>query len=469
MFNVKKIHFIGICGTLMGNAAVYFQKSGYEVRGSDRTFYPPISYLIKDSGMVVYEGFSPENLNWQPDLVIVGNAISRGNTELEFVLDQKMNYLSLPEALKYFFIDKKDSIVVTGTHGKTTTTTMLSEIFEQAERSPSYMIGGIPSGKDSGFAAGTGNEVILEGDEYDTAFFDKRSKFLHYKPKTVILNNIEYDHSDIYNNIEEIKLTFKRLVNIVPSSGHLVANYDDANVREVTAKNFSHLESFGQSSDCRWRITEIRHTATHTIFIIAGPDGFNEKFTVAPCGDYQVYNFTAAIIVSLLYGLNLQRLKYSVLNFCGVKRRLEKRGVINECPVIEDFAHHPTAIGNVITEVRRQYPGKKILAAFEPRSNTTRRRIFQKELAEVFALADLAIIGKIDRPEALADDDRLDTVKLVNDIEAAGKQAIYQPDVDIILKVIKATVDDEWVCLIMTNGAFDGLFQKLGFKAANSD
>ena len=462
MFNIKKIHFIGISGTLMGNAAIYLQRQGYEIRGSDKAFYPPIGDMLKNEKMFLYEGFDEKNLDWKPDLVIIGNAISRGNPEAERTLNERMNFMALPELLKYMFIKDKNSIVVSGTHGKTSTTSIISKIFTDAGKDPSYLIGGIPVGSDTGFKNGNGDYFIIEGDEYDTAFFDKRPKFVHYKPHCLIINNIEFDHGDIYRDIDHIKLEFSRLVNIVPANGLIIANYDERNVRDVTAKAYTPVASFGQGKDCLWQIRNVKNEGSKTGFDLYKAGELVISPVMKRCGIYQLYNFTAGIIASLFYGLDKNTILDTLETFEGVKRRMEHRGFVNGAELIEDFAHHPTAVKNVLTEVREEYPEKKIIAAFEPRSNTTKRNIFQAELGEALSIADDIIIGKIDREDQLAPDEKLDMNKLLGDIKAKSKTAVHYDDSGEIAEYIKSKADADSVILIMTNGSFDGIFKKLG-------
>ncbi len=462
MFNVKKIHFIGISGTLMGNAAIYLSRQGYEVRGSDKAFYPPIGDMLRNEKMFLYEGFDEKNLDWEPDLVIIGNAISRGNPEAEKTLNDRMNFMALPELLKYMFIGSKNSVVVSGTHGKTSTTSIISKIFTDAGKDPSYLIGGIPVGSDTGFKNGGGDYFIIEGDEYDTAFFDKRPKFVHYKPHCLIINNIEFDHGDIYRDLDHIKLEFTRLVNIVPGNGLIIANYDEQNVRDVTGKAFTPVASFGQSGECLWQIRNVKNEGRETSFDLfkAGEPVISP--VVKRCGIYQIYNFTAGIIASLFYGLDKTTILDTLKTFDGVKRRMEHRGFVNGAELIEDFAHHPTAVKNVLAEVRGRYPDKKIIAAFEPRSNTTKRNIFQNELAEALSIADEVVIGKIDREDQLSAEEKLDMNKLLEDIRAKGKTAVHYNESGDIADYIKYSADENSVIIIMTNGSFDGLFKKLG-------
>lgn len=462
MLNIKKIHFIGICGTLMGNAAVSLKKSGYDVRGSDKAFYPPISDMLKNERMETFDGFSEKNLDWGPDLVIIGNAISRGNPEAERTLNERFNYMALPELLKYMFIKDKNSIVVSGTHGKTSTTSVIAKIFTDAGTDPTYLIGGIPVGLSSGFKNGEGNYFIIEGDEYDTAFFDKRPKFVHYRPHCLIINNIEFDHGDIYRDIDHIKLEFTRLVNLVPGNGRIVANYDEQNVIDVTANAFTDIDSFGMSDKCKWKIKNITHDAGKTSFDLYRENELVISPVVKRCGKYQVYNITASIIASLFYDLDKKVILKTLEIFEGVKRRMEYRGTVNGATLIEDFAHHPTAIKNVLTEMREEFPDKKIIAAFEPRSNTTKLNTFQKELAEALSIADDVIVGKIDREHLLTIEEKLDMNKLLNDIKSQGKAAVHYDESSDIAEYIKKSADKDSVIIIMTNGSFDGLFGMLG-------
>ena len=462
MFRYKKIHIIGVCGTLTGNCAVFLKEKGYEVRGSDKAFYEPMAGLLKNNDIFTYNGFDAANLDWNPDLVVIGNAVSRGNAEVEKVLNEKLNYISVPELIKYEFIENRDSVVVSGTHGKTSTTTIISEIFEDASYYPSYIIGGIPSGKESGFKAGKGKHVILEGDEYDTAFFDKRSKFLHYKPKYLLINNIEFDHSDIYNSIEEIELTFKRVINIVPGNGKIIANFDDKRVACLCQKSFCEVESYGQNSSCDWLIKDIEQDSEFTSFSI-NYKGSEYRLKVKRCGLYQIYNFTAAFILAKLNGIDTSVISKTLLNFSGVKRRFDIRGEFNKALVVEDFAHHPTAIANVIKEVKDRFSGKKLTAVFEPRSNTTRRNIFFNELLNAFSFADEVIIGKIDRIELLDESDRLDINNLIKSLNDNKVSAVHEPDTDTIIDILKKSASEDRVFLIMSNGSFDNIFKKMGF------
>lgn len=462
MFDIKKIHFIGISGTLMGNAAIYLSRQGFEVRGSDKAFYPPIGDMLKNEKMFLYEGFDRKNLDWKPDLVIIGNSISRGNPEAERTLDEKLSFMALPELLKYMFIKDKNSIVVSGTHGKTTTTSIISKIFTDAGKDPSYLIGGIPVGSDTGFKNGGGDYFIIEGDEYDTAFFDKRPKFVHYKPHCLIINNIEFDHGDIYRDIDHIKLEFSRLVNIVPGNGLIVANFDEQNVRDVVVKAHTPVASFGTGEGCEWRIMNVKHEDVLTRFDLVKNGELIVSPAVRRCGSYQLYNLTAGIISALFYGLDKAQVVRSIESFQGVKRRMEYRGKVNSAPLIEDFAHHPTAVRNVLREVRDEFGGKKLIAAFEPRSNTTKRNIFQDELAEALSIADDIVIGKIDREDQLTADEKLDMNKLLSDLKAKGKSAVHYDDSGEVAEYIKSKADADSVILIMTNGSFDGIFKKLG-------
>lgn len=460
MLHFKKVHITGICGTLTGNVAVFLKHKGFEIRGSDSQFYPPISDMLVRENIFTYDSFSETNLDWKPDLVVIGNAISRGNPEAELVLEKKLNYISVSELIKHEFIGNKKSIVVSGTHGKTTTTSILSYVFLDNGYDPSYIIGGIPSFANNGFRYSDGEMSVIEGDEYDTAFFDKRSKFIHYKPDFLIVNNIEFDHADIFNSIDDILTTFKRVINIVPRNGYIIANSDDSNVMEVCKNNHTQLITYGKNSSADFIISNIKYDDSKTSFDLKYKNKvFN--ITVPECGMYQIYNMTATFITSYLYGISEDKIIKSLSNFRGVKRRLEMRGEINSCPIIEDFAHHPTAIKGVLSEIKRRYADKKILAVFEPRSNTTRRNIFQNELRDSLSLANEVIIGKINR-ESQLDDDKLDVGRIISELAEQNIKCQQIADSSDIAKYIKDTVNEDYVCIIMTNGSFDGLFTKLG-------
>lgn len=452
----KKIHFIGICGTAMGAVAAMLKDIGYEVSGSDQNVYPPMSTFLEGKGIQLMFGFKPENLAHKPDLVVVGNAISRGNIELEQVLDDRLYYLSLPETLKTFFLRKSHNLVVTGTHGKTTTTSLLTWIFEATQQKPSYLIGGIPLNLQQGCKRQEGKHWILEGDEYDTAFFDKRSKFLHYLPELVIINNVEFDHADIYANLDAIKLTFRRLVDIVPRNGMIVLNADDPNCIEVTRHAHAQIMEVGFSENAAARITDVRTSPEGSTFRF-----MDHEFRIPLYGKHNVGNAAMAIAAAHFYQIPLKAIAEALLGFKGIKRRMEVKAEFKGVTILDDFGHHPTALRETISAIRSRYPNRRLWALFEPRSNTTRRAVFQKELPEALALADGVFISQVARLEQIPEKDRLNPEKVSADINAAGVPSYYEADASTIVQKLCPQVKSGDVIAVFTNGGFDGIHEKL--------
>jgi UDP-N-acetylmuramate: L-alanyl-gamma-D-glutamyl-meso-diaminopimelate ligase len=453
---VQRIHFLGICGTAMGAVAAAFRELGFTVTGSDDNVYPPMSTFLETKGIKLSAGFRPENIPADADLVVVGNALCRGNPELEAVLDRKIPYCSLPETLKDFFLQGKSNIVVTGTHGKTTTSSLMTWIFREADCDPGFLIGGIARDLGQGAAFGHSDYFILEGDEYDTAFFDKRSKFLHYLPETVVINNIEFDHADIFLNLDEIKLSFRRLVNIVPGKGSIFVNADDPNCAEVVTKSLSQVFTVGFKEDATHRITDVRYHNTGSDFVLC-----DHRFQSPLMGEFNVRNAAMAISVALAYRLPVEIIQSALERFAGVARRQEIRGEVNGIKVIDDFGHHPTAIRETLSALRYRYPGQKILAIFEPRSNTTRRAIFQTALPEALKLADVVILARVARLDQLPPDDRLSPERVVQTIQACGIPAFYEPHVEDILHRVKPLAKPGDVIVVFSNGGFEGIHQRL--------
>jgi UDP-N-acetylmuramate: L-alanyl-gamma-D-glutamyl-meso-diaminopimelate ligase len=453
---IRHVHFIGICGTAMGAVAAAMRAQGYTVTGSDAAVYPPMSTFLESKGIKLSEGYRPENLPTDADLIVVGNAISRGNPEIEAVLNRKLYYLSLPETLKQFFLRGKHNLVVTGTHGKTTTTSLLTWILQSAGLNPAYMIGGIAKNLGQGSSLHDSKHVVLEGDEYDTAFFDKRSKFLHYLPELVIVNNIEFDHADIFDNLDAIKLSFRRMLNIVPENGMVLINGDDKNCIDVAENCRAQLVEVGFSPNASRHIRDVSYDPHGSHFTL-----LDTRFTIQSVGEYNVRNTAMAISAAHFYGVPLEVIAKAVSAFEGVKRRQEVRGEVRGITVIDDFGHHPTAIRETLRGLRHQYPGRRLWAIFEPRSNTTRRAIFQHELPAALAEADGAILAQVARLEQLATDDRLDPAQVVKDIAAAGRPAFYEPDVTAIIARLKPLARENDVIVILSNGGFGGIHERL--------
>jgi UDP-N-acetylmuramate: L-alanyl-gamma-D-glutamyl-meso-diaminopimelate ligase len=415
-----------------------------------------MSTFLEVKGIQISSGFRPENLPAELDLVVVGNALCRGNPELEAVLDRKLLYRSLPETLKDFFLQGKTNIVVTGTHGKTTTTSLIAWIFREAGCDPGFLIGGIARDLAQGAAFGHSNFFILEGDEYDTAFFDKRSKFLHYLPETVVINNIEFDHADIFPSLDEIKLSFRRLVNIVPSRGSIFVNADDANCAEVVTKSLSQVFTVGFKENATHRIITARYDDLGSEFVL-----HDHEFRSSLIGEFNVRNAAMAVSVALAYRLPIKVIQSALARFAGVARRQELRGEANGIKVIDDFGHHPTAIRETLLALRHRYPGQKIWAIFEPRSNTTRRAIFQTALPDALKFADGVILARVARLDQLPLGDRLDPERVVQMIRAGGIPAFYEPHVDDILQRVKPLAKPGDIIVVFSNGGFEGIHQRL--------
>ena len=452
---IKNVHFIGICGTAMGAVAAAMQEQGYHVTGSDSEVYPPMSTFLEEKGVQLTAGYSAANLPENADLIVVGNAISRGNPELEAVLSKRLRYISLPETLKQFFLSGKHNLVVTGTHGKTTTTSLLTWILQCAGLAPAYLIGGIAKNLGQGCSLHPSRHVVIEGDEYDTAFFDKRSKFLHYLPELVIVNNLEFDHADIFKDLDEIKTSFRRLMNIVPENGIVLVNADDENATDIAHSSRAPVLSVGFSENSARRIEDTVY-ASGAKFRLLETD-----FSIQIPGEFNVRNAAMAISAAHFYGVPLTTIQEAVASFEGVKRRQEVRGNAKGITVIDDFGHHPTAISQTLRAMRHQYPGRKIWAIFEPRSNTTRRAVFQESLPAALAEADGVLLSKVARLEKLPEDNRLNPMKVVDDIARLGKPAFYEAGVSEIIARLKPLVKSGDIVTVFSNGGFDNIHHRL--------
>ena len=452
----KKVHFIGVCGTAMGSVAAAMKAKGYDVSGSDENVYPPMSTFLEQEGVVIQKGYKREHVPDDADVVVIGNAISRGNEEAETTLEKKCLYQSLPEVLKEHFLRGKRNLVVAGTHGKTTTTSILTWLLENAGKNPSHMIGGIPKNLGKGARFTDSDFVVLEGDEYDTAFFDKRSKFLHYLPEVAVINNIEFDHADIYDSIDEIKLTFSRLLRIVPRNGMAYVNADDANCLDVckTAPAPITLVGFAEHADVR--IEDVDYQETGSAFTLRG-----ERYHIPMSGEFNVRNAAMAACAALFSGLSADEVREGLESFEGIARRQELRGEVNGIKVIDDFAHHPTAIELAVKALRQQYDGARLWVIFEPRSNTTRRNIFQKELAQALSGADLAVVSGVPDPQKVEEEDRLDPSRLIDDINSLGNKGFYRETVGEIVDLVKDRAEYGDVVAVLSNGGFDGIHTKL--------
>jgi len=422
-----------------------------------------MSTFLESLGIPVFQPFAEENLATAPDLVVVGNAISRGNPELEFVLDRRLPMISMPELIHREFLRGRSSLVIAGTHGKTTTTSMTAWIFEVAGRKPSFLVGGIAENFQSSFAVTEGSEFIIEGDEYDSAFFDKGPKFLHYFPDAVILTSVEFDHADIYRDLDAVKFAFKRLVNLVPRRGKILAWDGDRNVDECVERAYCTVERYGFDPGSHWRIENVRHGSDATQWsVVRGGEHFAD-FEFSLAGDYNVLNATAAAALADAYGIGATTIAEALRSFRSVKRRLEVRAEVDGITVIEDFAHHPTAIRATLEALRNRYAGRRLWAVLEPRSNTLRRNVFQKELLESLSLADRVVLASVyfKPTDALGVDERLDVEALCAQLTQRGIAAQQLPDADAIVSAIAPEARPGDVVAILSNGGFGGIYEKL--------
>jgi UDP-N-acetylmuramate: L-alanyl-gamma-D-glutamyl-meso-diaminopimelate ligase len=454
-------HLSGIGGSAMTPLAGMLAASGHRVTGSDAGVYPPASTLLESLGIAWKNGFDAANLEPAPDIVVIGNALSRGNPEVESVLDNKIPYRSLPQTLEEFFLPGHDSLVVTGTHGKTTTTSMLSWILHHAGRHPNFLIGGVAENFGRSFGLGGGKEFVLEGDEYDSAFFDKAPKFLHYHPEEMILTSLEFDHADIYENLAAIELQFRRLVNLVPGSGRIIAWGESETVRGVLQKAYCPVETYGFAPGVDWMAgdLEIRDGQTHFRISRGGKEVARIKMDLA--GRHNVLNATAAAAIAHGRGVSGEAIASAMAEFRGVLRRLEIKGESSGVLVVDDFAHHPTAIRATIDAARHRWPGRKLWAVFEPRSNTMRRKVFEKNLADSLATADAAVLGAVNRANLLSDEERMSPARVLESIIKAGKSAAGFDSADEIAEYLASETRPGDLVLVMSNGSFDGLCGKL--------
>ena len=440
----------------MGSVAAALCDRGFSVTGSDENIYPPMSTFLEKKGVALQEGYRAENIPADVDVVVVGNAIKRGNPEVEAVLNRKFFYLSLPEVLKDYFLRGRHNLVVTGTHGKTTTTALLAWIMETAGRKPGYLIGGLPKNLGQGARLNDSKYFVIEGDEYDTAFFDKRSKFIHYLPELVIVNNIEFDHADIFNNLDEIKLSFRRLLNVVPQNGMVLLNGDDHNCVEVARDCLAQMIEVGFSENCAQRIRDAAYSSDGSRFNLG-----DDSFEISLIGEFNVRNAAMAATAARFYDVPSAKIRAALKSFSGIARRQEVRGEARGVIVIDDFGHHPTAIGQTLHALRHRYPGHRIWAIFEPRSNTTRRAVFQQQLPDALKVADGVFIAQVAKLEQIPQEERLKPEAVVDAIAAAGRPAFYEKNADAIVDRIVPMLQRDDIVAVFSNGGFDNIHEKL--------
>jgi UDP-N-acetylmuramate: L-alanyl-gamma-D-glutamyl-meso-diaminopimelate ligase len=457
---VTRIHLIGICGTAMATLAAMLKQKSFDVRGSDENVYPPMSDFLAQQGITILQGYRPEHISGDLDMVVIGNAISRGNPELEEVLDRKIRYCSLPEAIRDHFLWAARSVVVAGTHGKTTTTSLAGWLLAHGGADPSVLVGGIVENFDGSYRIGGGREFVIEGDEYDSAFFDKTAKFLKYLPDIAVIGNVEFDHADIYPDLDSIRLAFQRLVNLVPRRGLLLLGADNADALALRERALCRVETFGLSAGADWQAHDVRADGASTTFSLRRGGTPSGVFHVPLLGAFNVRNALAAIAVGAAVGLNLDTMAEGLRTFRGIRRRMQLRGTTAGVAVYDDFAHHPTAIAETLDGVRSAFPGRRVWAIFEPRSATSCRRVFQQEFVQALGRADRVVLPAVFR-STLPDEERLSPEAMAEDLRRAGHKAQYIPQVDDIVRAVSKDARDGDLVVIMSNGGFDNIHRKL--------
>jgi UDP-N-acetylmuramate: L-alanyl-gamma-D-glutamyl-meso-diaminopimelate ligase len=456
------VHLVGACGTGMAALACLLRDLGVEVSGSDAGVYPPMSDVLDRLGVRLREGYSPENLDPAPDLVVIGNAISRGNPEAELVLDAGLPYASLPEALAGLFLAGRRVMAVAGTHGKTTTASMLAFLLDRAGRSPSFFVGGQPRDLPAPARLGSGEDFVVEADEYDSAFFDKEPKFLHYRPRVVVVGSVEYDHADIYPDVESIVLRFRRLLRGVPRAGRVLLGADDARARSLAEHAYSPVETFGFGPDADWRAEDLEETGEGAKFVLRGPGGVGPlPARLRVSGTFNVRNAVAAVAAASAAGVPASESIAMLCEFSGVQRRLQLRDDVAGVRLYDDFAHHPTAVAGALRALRGREHGRRLVAVLEPRSNTMRRRVFQGDLAEALAGADEVLLAPVHRAEGVAEDDRLDPSALARELCERGVEARAFASTAEIVEALSTSLRQGDSVLVMSNGAFDDLHRRV--------
>jgi UDP-N-acetylmuramate: L-alanyl-gamma-D-glutamyl-meso-diaminopimelate ligase len=450
----------------MASLAGMLQYQGHRVTGSDAAAYPPMSDQLRAMGIAIAEPYAAANLEPRPDLVVVGNAISRGNLELEHVLDARIPFCSMASLLHDEFLTGRESLVVAGTHGKTTTTSMLAWIYEVASRTdaafaPSFLIGGVAENFGTSFMVRDTRPFILEGDEYDTAFFDKGPKFLHYFPDAAILTHVEFDHADIYADLDAVKTAFKRLVNLIPGRGRIVAFDGSVNVTECVAKAFCRVERYGFDSASHWRVSAMRHEGASSAWTLHCAGEFFAELTLPIAGEHNALNATAAAALAAGQGVPASAIVEALATFRSVKRRLEVRAEVAGVTIIDDFAHHPTAIRETLRALRGAYPGRRLWAVLEPRSNTLRRSVFAEALGESLALADAVMLAAVFRAESIPFSERLHPDEVAAALTVRGIPAAVHADAAAIVAALNPQLRPGDVVAILSNGGFGGIYELL--------
>jgi UDP-N-acetylmuramate: L-alanyl-gamma-D-glutamyl-meso-diaminopimelate ligase len=460
--SARRIHLIAICGVAMSALAGMLKERGYEVSGSDDNVYPPMSTVLERLGIAIRQGFCAGNLADRPDLVVVGNKVSRTNPEVEALIASGLPYVSFPQCLAELFLADRRSLVVAGTHGKTTSTALLAWVLEHAGRSPSLMVGGEALNFGGNYQLGTGTDFVLEGDEYDTAFFDKGPKFLHYRPQALLLTAVEFDHADIYRDLEQVKEAFRRLLDALPARAPVVFSSDFPHAVAVTEPHGG-CTSFGLGAGAQWQATNLRDDGRETIFDIVYGGAVECSATIPQPGPINARNALGVFALCRELGLTPAEILPALASFRGVARRQEVVGNFGGITLVDDFAHHPTAVAGAIAALRLRYGGRRLWAVFEPRSNTSRRKIFQCDYVEAFAGADQVILGGVfqKQTDPVTGSELFSPEQLAGDLVHRGIPARVPVNVDAIATVLAQEGRPDDVILMMSNGSFGGLRQKL--------
>ncbi|WP_054030882.1 UDP-N-acetylmuramate:L-alanyl-gamma-D-glutamyl-meso-diaminopimelate ligase [Desulfatitalea tepidiphila] len=458
---IRHIHLIAVCGTAMGALACMLKEMGYAVTGSDQHVYPPMSDFLRAKDIAIFEGFSGRNLEQRPDLVVVGNAVSRENPEVQAMYQLNLAYCSMPQAINRFAAAGKKQIVITGTHGKTTTSSFIAWLLHCARLDPSFLIGGLLADFQSNYKVGSGDWMVLEGDEYDTAFFDKGPKFLHYTPEFAVLTSIEFDHADIYSDLDHVKQAFEAFLKRLTSTSSLVAYDSDHNVAELMPGTAAQVVTYGNDPKSAWRLGRVDIQPPYTLFETYHHGEHFADFKTRMIGRHNLGNLLAGIAIGERMAIDTAVISQAVESFKGVRRRQEVRGVKNHIVVIDDFAHHPTAVMATLEAVKSFYGSRRLMALFEPRTNTSRRNVFQSIYPSCFDAADLICIRQAPLLEKIPEDQRFSSMRLVEDIKKRGGDAHFFEDTDGIISFVVSKAQPGDVILVMSNGGFDNIHQRL--------
>jgi UDP-N-acetylmuramate: L-alanyl-gamma-D-glutamyl-meso-diaminopimelate ligase len=459
--DVRNIHLIAVCGTAMGALACMLKEMGYTITGSDQNVYPPMSDFLRSKGIHVFSGFDPSHLSARTDLVVVGNAVSMGNPEVKALETMQLPFCSMPQAINRFAAAGKRQIVITGTHGKTTTSSFIAWMLHCAQLDPSFLIGGIVADFNSNYRAGQGDWIVLEGDEYDTAFFDKQSKFLHYTPEVAILTSIEFDHADIFKDLDHVKQAFRSFIESLETTSDLVNNDQDGHISELLPYARCRLVPYGIRASSAWVFEKVRIEPPYTFFDVLHHGCLYGRFKTCMIGEHNLHNLLAGVAVGERLGIESATIGRALESFKGVRRRQEVRGIKNDIIVIDDFAHHPTAVEATIRAVKSFYGARRLIAVFEPRTNSSRRNVFQSIYPACFDAADMICVRQAPMLEKIPETLRFSSQQLVSDLCGRGKDAHYFPNADTIIDFLCTRALPGDVLLIMSNGGFDNIHARL--------